>query len=64
MDLSQARSTSLALDLDFDDEEAIAERHLIDSRVNYTPVYVDEPQPGQQPAADRGRQDSEDSAWR
>lgn len=42
MDLSQARSASLALDLDLDDEEA-AERHLFDARANYTPVYADEP---------------------
>lgn len=46
MDLSQARSASMAMDLDIDDEEEIAERALRAGRIEgsgYQPVYADEP---------------------
>ncbi|KAL1408914.1 hypothetical protein Q8F55_005728 [Vanrija albida] len=47
MDLSQARQASLALDLDIDDEEAIAERDLTSGRslAGYQPVYADDRTP-------------------
>lgn len=49
MDLSQARSASMAMDLDIDDEEAIAERALRAGRLGtgYEPVYADEPLSGE-----------------
>lgn len=50
MDLTQARDASFAaeLDLDLDDEEAIAERSLAGQgrQASYQPVYTDDFEPG------------------
>lgn len=45
MDLSQARSASMGMDFDIDDEEAAAERALRSGRLgaSYQPVYADDP---------------------
>ncbi|GMK54192.1 hypothetical protein CspeluHIS016_0107780 [Cutaneotrichosporon spelunceum] len=45
MDLSQARSASMGMDFDVDDEEAVAEHALRSGHFGggYQPVYVDEP---------------------
>lgn len=57
MDLSQARSASMALDLDIDDEEVIAERALHAGRAGtgYQPVYADEPEGAAEERAAWGR---------
>jgi hypothetical protein len=46
MDLTQARDASFALDLDLDDDEAVAERTLTGrTHTDYQPIYSDRGSP-------------------